>query len=378
MGKMRTSFQQKLLLLSAIGILYSCIPFESSASQNRKKKSYSIFKRNQDDSISKTGNIFISAVGDIMMGTNFPNAGYLPPQGVDLLLPMRSFLSYGDICFGNLEGTILNVGGIVKKCDDSTKCYAFRQPEYTFDYIKRAGFNLLSVANNHIGDFGETGRANTLQVLKKNGVKFAGLERCPWDTLTIKGKIVGFIAFAPNTECLPIENLSFVKESVEELDKIADIIVVSFHGGAEGSKHTHVTRQTEIFYDEDRGNVYEFARTAIDAGADVVLGHGPHVTRAIDLYKGKFIAYSMGNFCTYARFNLKGSNGFAPLFQLEIDREGNLVQGKVISTKQIGEGGPILDAEHNAWEEIKTLTLQDIPEAELVFKSGGIFYPKKN
>ncbi|MFA7273894.1 MAG: CapA family protein [Crocinitomicaceae bacterium] len=368
----------KLLLVIAIGAFYSCIPFESRASQNRKKKVFRIVKTYPEDSVAKKGNLLISAVGDIMMGTNFPNESYLPPVGLDLLRPMRSYLGYGDICFGNLEGTILNQGGIVKKCDDSTKCYAFRQPEYTFDFIKKAGFNLLSVANNHMGDFGEIGRANTLQVLKKNGVKFAGLERCPWDTLTIKGQVVGFIAFAPNTECLPIEKLDFVSEAIKELDKIADILVVSFHGGAEGSKHNHVTRQTEIFYDEDRGNVYEFARTAIDAGADVVLGHGPHVTRAVDLYKGKFIAYSMGNFCTYARFNLKGSNGFAPLFQLEIDREGNLVQGKVISTKQIGEGGPILDADNNAWEEIKSLTLQDIPEAELVFKSGGIFYPKKN
>jgi poly-gamma-glutamate capsule biosynthesis protein CapA/YwtB (metallophosphatase superfamily) len=291
---------------------------------------------------------------------------------------MHKYINYGDVRFGNLEGTILNEGGEVKKCDDSTKCYAFRQPEYTFDYVKNAGFNFLSIANNHIGDFGETGRANTINVLKRNGFKYAGLQRCPWDTLTIKGKVIGFIAFAPNTQCLRIENLEEVSKRVKELDKIADIIIVSFHGGAEGSSHRHVTRETEIYYEEDRGNVYQFARTVIDAGADVVLGHGPHVTRAIDLYKGKFISYSMGNFCTYARFNLKGSNGVAPLFQLEIDKEGNLVKGMVVSTKQLGEGGPRLDKTNRAWNEIKELTMEDIPETPIEFMANGKFVPRKN
>jgi poly-gamma-glutamate capsule biosynthesis protein CapA/YwtB (metallophosphatase superfamily) len=317
--------------------------------------------------------ITLIAVGDIMMGTNFPSPSYLPPSDVFLLEPMHSFLQKGDIVFGNLEGTVLNEGGKVKKCSDSTKCYAFRQPEYFVPQLKAAGFNFLSVANNHMGDFGEEGRVNTQRVLREAGIRYAGLESCPWDTMTVKGVKVGMTAFAPNTACLQITDYETLRSVVQKLDSLCDIVIVSFHGGAEGSSKTHITRKTEIFYEEDRGNVYEFSRIAIDAGADVLLGHGPHVTRAIDHYKGRFITYSMGNFCTYGRFNLKGVSGMAPLFELKLTREGKFVSGKVISTKQTGEGGPKSDPENGALLQIKQLTAVDIPELKVKYSADGSF-----
>ena len=97
----------------------------------------------------------------------------------------------------------------------------------------------------------------------------------------------------------------------------------------------HITCKTEIFLGENRGNPYEFARMAIDAGADVVLGHGPHVTRAIDVYKGRFIAYSLGNFATYGRFNLSASNGIAPIIEIDVDNNGKFLRGKIHAYKQI-------------------------------------------
>lgn len=375
--KMNTTFLSISAVLGLMGTLFfwSCIPFNSTANQTHKKVKLKALEDTlqftaKDDSI-----ITITAVGDMMLGTNFPSNRYLPGENVNLLKPMYPFFQYQDIVFGNLEGTLLNEGGDLKKCNDSTKCYAFRQPEYMLSHIQSAGFNLLSVANNHMGDFGELGRSNTLRLLREKGIKHAGLERCPWDTLTVKGKVVGFIAFAPNSECLRIENLERAGQLVRELDEIADIIIVSFHGGAEGSNHTHVTRETEIFYEEDRGNVYQFARTVIDAGADVVLGHGPHVPRAIDMYKDRFITYSMGNFCTYARFNLKGPNGIAPLYQLKIDLTGQFIGGKLISIKQEGEGGPELDPTEVAYTLVKTLTKTDIPEAQLNFPGKGVVLP---
>lgn len=324
-----------------------------------------------------TFRIKLTAVGDIMMGTNFPSNAYLPPAKSRLLDSMKPYFQNQDIVFGNLEGTLLNEGGNLKKCDDSTKCYAFRQPEYFADQIQEAGFNLLSIANNHMGDFGEMGRRNTVNVLKNKGFHYAGLERCPWDTMTVKGKIIGFLAFAPNTGCLQIEDINEAKRRVGALDSIADIIVVSFHGGAEGANHTHVTKETEYFYGENRGNVYAFAHAVIDAGADVVLGHGPHVSRAVDYYKGRFITYSMGNFCTYARFNLKGPNGVAPLYQLELGEDGSFLSANLVSTKQLGEGGPLLDTNQGAFKQVKALTLTDIPEAELEFLPNGTILPKK-
>ena len=307
------------------------------------------------------------AVGDIMMGTNFPDASYLPPAGVYLLDSLKSILQSGDITFGNLEGTLLNEGGKLKSCTDWTKCYAFRQPEYFAAQLKDAGFDLLSVANNHLGDFGDEGRKNTLRVLGEHGFTYAGQETRPWDTLSMNGLKIGFTAFSPNTGCLRLGDYKQAKEIISMLNDMCDVVIVSFHGGAEGSSKTHITRQDEIFYNENRGNVYEFARMAIDNGADVVLGHGPHVTRAIDHYKGKFITYSMGNFCTYGRFNLKGVSGMAPVFKLTLKKDGTFVEGEVISIKQLGRGGPLIDKDNGALEQIKLLTKSDIPELKVTF-----------
>jgi poly-gamma-glutamate capsule biosynthesis protein CapA/YwtB (metallophosphatase superfamily) len=314
------------------------------------------------------------AVGDIMMGSNYPSTSYLPASDQLLLEPLWEYLRGADITFGNLEGAVLNAGGTVKKCSDPSKCYAFRQPEYFVDQLKDAGFDMFSIANNHMGDFGEEGRLNTQKVLREKGLRYAGLTACPWDTITVKGVKIGMTAFAPNTGCLKIKDYTKLKEVVTELNNNCDIVIVSFHGGAEGSSKTHVTKATEIFYGEDRGNVHEFARIAIDAGADVVLGHGPHVTRAIDYYKGRFISYSMGNFCTYAQFNLKGVSGMAPLLKLTLKKDGSFVKGDIISTKQNSPGGPFLDTLSGAFEQIKTLTGADFPSLKVKFGDDHSFW----
>lgn len=356
-----------IILVTTIGTVFFLL-FPTEIDARNDVKALDKFETKIEDSI-----FTLVAVGDIMMGTNFPSDSYLPPFERLLLSPMHDLLQNADVTFGNLEGSVLNAGGVVKKCSDSTKCYAFRQPEYFVGQLKNAGFDFLSVANNHLGDFGQIGRDNTCRVLKEQGFRFAGLESCPWDTMTVKGLKIGMTAFAPNTGCLQITSYDTLQDVVSRLNKMCDIVIVSFHGGAEGSSRTHVTRKTEIFYEENRGNVYEFARKAIDAGADVVLGHGPHVTRAIDHYKGRFITYSMGNFCTYARFNLSGVSGIAPLFQLRLKKDGTFVDGRVVSTKQLGEGGPLKDEAHGAFHQIKLLTGADLPELKVEYGENGFF-----
>ncbi len=364
---MKTKF---ILLFTVVGIaaLFAFTKFYPNQDKSKIKTKSS----NKEVEIGDS-TINLVAVGDMMLGTNFPSESYLPHKDSLLLKPMFDYLRNADITFGNLEGTVLNDGGDVKKCSNPSICYAFRQPEYFVDQLKDAGFDILSLANNHMGDFGKPGRDNTQRVLKEKGFTYAGLDTCPWDTLTKNGIKYGFTAFAPNTGCLQITDYNNAQAIVKKLNEMCDIVIVSFHGGAEGSSKTHVTRKTEIFYEENRGNVYEFARKVIDAGADVVLGHGPHVTRAIDHYKGRFITYSMGNFCTYGRFNLKGISGMAPLFDLKLKRNGEFISGKVISTKQLGEGGPIFDPLNGALEQIKNLTKQDIPELNVEFDDNGNF-----
>ena len=149
-------------------------------------------------------------------------------------------------------------------------------------------------------------------------------------------------------------------------------MIVSFHGGAEGSKSTRVPRANEIFFGENRGNVYKFAHSVIDAGADVVLGHGPHVTRAVEVYNGKFIAYSMGNFNTYGRFSLQGPNGIAPLLNIKINRKGDFLYADVLSVKQTKANGLLLDDDCKVFEEMKRLTKLDFPETPLHFENDRI------
>ncbi len=320
--------------------------------------------------------ITLIAVGDIMMGTNYPNDSKLPPKGINLLDSVKSYLRFGDITFGNLEGTVLNSGGTPKHCSNPSVCYAFRQPTYIVDHLVDAHFNLMSVANNHMGDFGEVGRKSTCEILTKNKITHAGLEIAPWDTMTVKGLKIGFTGFAPNTSCQKISDYVLLKSTVKMLDKMCDIVIVSFHGGAEGTSKTHVPRMEELFLGENRGDVYKFAHAAIDAGADVVLGHGPHVTRAVDYYKGRFITYSMGNFCTYGSFNLKGMTGIAPMYQLQIRRDGSFKSGKVIPIIQLGEGGPLVDRKKSVFAEILSLTKTDFPEIGFSMDQEGNFFFK--
>jgi len=330
------------------------------------------------DSIPSGDDTLISfiAVGDMMLGTNYPDVSHLPPNGRNLLDPVKEYLRNADLTFGNLEGTVLNEGGDVKKCSDPSKCYAFRQPEFVVDHLKDAGFDLVSIANNHMGDFGDAGRANTQKVLKAKGIKYAGLETCPWDTIHVKGLVIGMTAFAPNSACLKLNDYEQARRIVKELNAMCDIVVVSFHGGAEGSSKTHVTRQKELFIGEDRGNVYEFARVVIDAGADMVLGHGPHVTRAMDIYKGKFITYSMGNFATYSRFNLSGVSGIAPIYKIYLTKSGEFVRGEIISIEQLGEGGPTVDPQQRALKSITDLCATDFPEVKWSIGADGKFFLK--
>ena len=328
--------------------------------------------------IAQDTTLSIIGVGDIMMGTNYPSANYLPPNdGKDLFAPVRDILKDADVTFGNLEGTLLDKGGDVKHCKDPSKCYAFRSPERYAKYLVEAGFDMVSLANNHSGDFGLSGREKTMSTLETNNIKYAGLLVHPTTVFEKDGIKYGLAAFAPNSGTCDVRNIAAAKEIVLALDKEADIIIVSFHGGGEGSGHQHVTKTTEKYLGENRGNVYKFAHAMIDAGADVIFGHGPHVTRAVELYKDRFIAYSLGNFCTYARFNLSGVSGLAPIVKVNIKKDGTFINGKITATIQKGEGGPEIDPDNKVIGVMQTLTAQDFPTGLLVIEDDGTIHKKQ-
>jgi poly-gamma-glutamate capsule biosynthesis protein CapA/YwtB (metallophosphatase superfamily) len=315
--------------------------------------------------------VSIIGVGDIMLGTDYPSAHYLPPNnGKSLLAEVKDMLNNADLTFGNLEGPIVNGGNTMKNCP---KCYAFRMPEILAQNLSDAGFDVMSVANNHGGDFGEQGRTSTLRVLKELGIQSAGLSNKPSVTFEKEGIKYGFAAFAPNIGTADLRDIPKAKAIVADLANKSDIVIVSFHGGAEGSSRQHVTRKSETFYGENRGNVYQFSHAVIDAGADVVFGHGPHVTRAIEVYKDRFIAYSLGNFCTHGRFNLTGALGVAPIIKINVDKSGRFLDGKIVSTMQSKKWvGVKIDSNNRALRYIQNLTRTDFPEAIINIDGNGL------
>ncbi|WP_271782119.1 CapA family protein [Aquimarina algiphila] len=366
---------RKLLLL--VLIFGFCFTIQAQKYSKEVLDSMSVIVENTQLKLAKSKTIKIMAVGDIMMGTDFPNDSYLPPDGKGPFDDVNSILTKADILFGNLEGTLTDEGENAKRCSDPSKCYSFRSPEYFGKYLEETGFDVMSIANNHIGDFGEIGIKNTSKTLEKHNIAYAGVFAQPSTIFEKNGIKYGFCAFAPNKDCIKIHNLTNAKKIVTELKEKVDIVIVSFHGGAEGSDHTHVPRKTERFYGEDRGDVYRFAHTLIDVGADIILGHGPHVSRAFEVYKNKFIAYSLGNFCTYSRFNLSGIKGYAPIAEIEINSDGDFIKGMLHSAKQIDEVYPFLDDKKRALKEIKQLTEKDFPESKLIFEDDGSFTQQK-
>lgn len=317
--------------------------------------------------------VSVIGVGDMMLGTNYPAASYLPKNGgKDLLKDVTPILQAADVTFGNLEGTILDEGGTVKRCNDPSVCYAFRSPESYGQHFATAGFDIVSLANNHSGDFGPVGRKKTKSVLDELGIYYAGLLQTDEQiTFEQDGIRYGFCAFAPNSGTVDVRNIPRAKQIVKELAAKSDIVIVSFHGGAEGAKNQRVTKQTETYYGENRGNVHAFAHAVVDAGADVVFGHGPHVTRAAELYNDRFIIYSLGNFCTYGRFNLRDVAGIAPIIELELTTEGAFVSGKAISIYQQKTHGPKIDPQNRAVKKLQELTNLDFPNTSLVIGDDG-------
>ena len=330
-----------------------------------------LFVANQ--AFSQKNEVSVIGVGDIMLGSNYPSADYLPPQnGKHLLEDVSEILRNATVTFGNLEGTVLNAGGTVKNCANPNACYAFRMPEYLLSNLTAAGFDVLSIANNHVGDFGDAGRANTPNALKERNLKYAGLVSCPTAVFEKEGVKFGLAAFAPNTGTVNINDIPNAVNIVNQLKTKVDIVIVSFHGGAEGSGHQHIPRKNELYFGENRGNVHKFAHAVIDAGADIVFGHGPHVTRAVEVYKGRFIAYSLGNFCTYKQFSLKGVSGVAPIIKVYTDRQGKFLRAQVTPIYQLPSGGTKIDKQRQAIEILQALTKADFPESKIKINDEGL------
>jgi hypothetical protein len=320
----------------------------------------------------------VASVGDIMMGTDHPE-DLLPPEGGrGIFNGVASHLAGSDIVFGNLEGPLMD-GGTPQKCrKDSDTCYEFRTPASFALLLKEAGFNAIGIANNHAHDFGNEGVESTIKALASAGIMaVGGRERARF---VVKGKRVAVLGFSysPSLYSHSIYDIPEAIEIVREAEKCSDLVIVSFHGGAEGSGARHITGEEEEYLGENRGNVTGFARSVVDAGADLVIGHGPHVLRAMELYRGRLIAYSVGNFLGYERFNISGPSGISVILRASMDVEtGEFIEGELIPIIIMGKGLPEVDPAAAGIKLVRELTLEDIPSPGLKITDHGGLYPEE-
>jgi len=321
------------------------------------------------------GTIHLMAVGDIMLGTDFPDNRLPPHNGEYILKPLTPLLKSADITFGNLEGVMMYGGEAEKKCSDPIRCYVFRSPVQYVQHLKTAGFDVLSLANNHAMDFGEFGRNRTEKLLDNVGIYHSGRtgKVASWK---VKGRKIAMIAFSPFRGSNNMRMHDNAIEQVQNLARTHDVILVSVHAGAEGLTTIRIPFKEEIFRGEKRGDIVKFSRAMIKAGADIVLGHGPHVPRAIELYQDRLIAYSLGNFATYYGINIKDFNGLAPVLDVKLDFDGKFLSGKIHSTRQYRPVGPIKDYFNEAAKLMSLLTDADFPKGKIRIDDNGQIHLK--
>lgn len=326
--------------------------------------------------LSYSQTLRIKAVGDIMLGSVTPRPIMPGGNGEVFADSIARYLDGADITFGNLEGVFITDGVEPRKCSEASRkagrCYEFGMPDKYAQALKDMHFSVMSMDNNHNSDYGSAGVSHTKKVLDTKDIAYAA-KKAPV-ILNVKGKKVGLAAFGTSSISYRVSDLATAKRVITDLNAKCDLVIVSFHGGAEGLDAQHVKDETETYYGENRGNLVQFSRTVIDAGADLVIGHGPHVLRAIDLYKDKLIIYSLGNFLTHGNVNIRDVRGNSAIMDVELDLEtGNLVQGSIIPTKQVGRGIAAYDPNGKAIRLIRNLSGDDFPDSDLRISEDGKF-----
>ena len=310
----------------------------------------------------------------MMLGTDYPENHLPDDDGVSFLADVTPLLRDADITFGNLEGVLIDGGTPRKECKNPQACYLFRTPSRYARYFLESGFDVLSLANNHARDFGEAGRTETMRNLDAAGIRHSGREG-DFARLTVKGLDVVLIAFAVTLNSNLVLDYDIAEELVRGFAETHDIVLISFHAGAEGENMTRLPFAEEEYFGEMRGDVVRFSRAMVDAGADLVLGHGPHVVRAMELYKERLIAYSLGNFATYYGISVEGIKGVAPILVTTLDESGRFVKARIHSTVQLRPAGPSIDPEQKALKLIKSFSIQDFNTPGLRFLDDGGIVP---
>ena len=307
-------------------------------------------------------------VGDIALSAQRG----LPAGGLyGALRPMRPLLRSADATLGNLEGT-LSAGG-ASKCGGigGGDCFAFQAPPSIAGQLRASGFDLVNQANNHAFDYGAGGHAQTLRALRSAGVAETGAPG-QITVLRVQGLRIAFVGFAPYATSASLLDIPAAQTLIRRARRRAPIVVAIIHAGAEGAGATHTPYGSEFFAGEDRGNPRAFAHAAIAAGAAVVLGSGPHVVRGIERYRGRPIAYSLGNFLGYHTLQGGGVLSESGVLRVTLDPRGRLLAARWFSVRLTG-GLPHLDRLNASARLVAALSRRDFPAGHFEIGPTGRF-----
>lgn len=310
--------------------------------------------------------VSIAWAGDIaMVSSSDGGAGFFSSS-------IRHHLT-GDVVIGNLEGT-LTVGGASKCGPSSTDCFAFHAPPSYAHLLRNAGFTLMNVANNHAADYGPEGQRETLAALRLTHLRWTG--RPGQITIgTVRGVRVAVIGFAPYPWAQSLTNLRAAARIVRRATLQADLVVVVMHAGAEGSDRQHVRRGTEWFLGENRGDAEAFSHVVVDAGADLVMGSGPHVLRGMEWYHGRLIAYSVGNFLGNGTLSIGGVLGVSGILHVTLGADGSWLRGGLTPVRLVSPGVPALDPDEAAHGIVRTLSREDFGRNAMRVTPAGRLLP---
>jgi Bacterial capsule synthesis protein PGA_cap len=300
--------------------------------------------------------ITLSGVGDVIMGAA-PNN--LPPNnGAGFFDPVKQALA-SDLVMGNLETPLTEPTGY-GKCGSppSDGCFQFSVPPSYANHLRDAGFQVLNLANNHTNDMGAPGLENTRAALTAAGLQYTGgIDQIT--SVTVKGVKVAVLGFSVYSWGANLNNIPSAANLVRKADDEADLVVIQMQGGAEGSDKMHVTPGHETFLGEDRGDLIAFSHAVIDAGADVVFGHGPHIMRGMEFYKGRLIAYSLGNFCGYRVLSTAGFLGVGGVLKVTLKKDGTWAGGSLVPTEMVNGGIAVPDSDLRALAFVDGLSKTD-------------------
>jgi hypothetical protein len=328
--------------------------------------------------------IQVIAVGDVMVGSYWPNGGELPANGGrDLMRNVAKDIHGGDLMIANVEGVIGS--GLLPRQPIGDHSYRFLMPSGAARVIAEAGFNVGTMANNHSMDGGCEGGAATVMALEASGVIPCGIPMRPVGVVKCANGIsASVLPFAPHMGTNGFDIPVMVRMVQAEKAK-GHVVIVTMHAGAEGVAARRIPDGIEHFLGANRGNVRAFAHAAVDAGADLVIGHGPHVLRGMEMRRGRLIAYSLGNFCTYGRFGLSGKNGIAVILKVHIGANGRFLEGRLVPTIQdkASDGwkkgvAVQVDKSNSGIDEVIALSGLDFPSTKpMIARDGSITAPNR-